>query len=88
MPPPMKLTREMVEGMGGLHSNHFQEFRHLCYNAFLHLRRHANLIVNLFSLMVDASIPDIAQEPEKVVRKVQVSCFWSVFCGFRLSFGE
>ncbi|KPJ11468.1 Phosphatidylinositol 3-kinase catalytic subunit type 3 [Papilio machaon] len=35
------------------------------------LRRHANLMLNLFSLMVDASVPDIALEPDKAVKKVQ-----------------
>lgn len=33
--------------------------------------RHANLMLNLFSLMVDASVPDIALEPDKAVKKVQ-----------------
>ena len=42
-----------------------------CYTAFLSLRRYANLILNLFSLMVDASVPDIALEPDKTVQKVQ-----------------
>merc|ERR550517_2248120 len=42
-----------------------------CYTAFLYLRRHANLILNLFGLMVEASVPDIALEPDKTVRKVQ-----------------
>ena len=32
--------------------------------------RSANLILNLFSLMVDANIPDIALEPDKTVKKV------------------
>lgn len=71
LPPPMKLSKEMVEAMGGVNSEHFQQFRKLCYTAFLHLRRHANLMLNLFSLMVDASVPDIALEPDKAVRKVQ-----------------
>ncbi|KAI1296923.1 Phosphatidylinositol 3-kinase catalytic subunit type 3 [Halotydeus destructor] len=70
-PPPMKLSREMVEGMGGVQSEHYQQFRKLCYTAFLHLRRHANLILNLFTLMVGATIPDIALEPDKTVKKVQ-----------------
>ena len=34
-------------------------------------RRHADVILHLFSLMVDANIPDIALEPDKTVRKVQ-----------------
>ncbi|XP_011493159.2 phosphatidylinositol 3-kinase catalytic subunit type 3 [Aedes aegypti] len=71
MPPPMKLSKEMVEAMGGLNSEYYQEFRKLCYTAFLHLRRHANVMLNLFGLMVDASIPDIALEPDKAVKKVE-----------------
>ncbi|XP_061769625.1 phosphatidylinositol 3-kinase catalytic subunit type 3 isoform X3 [Nerophis ophidion] len=71
LPPPMKLSKEMVEGMGGMQSEQYQEFRKQCYTAFLHLRRYSNLILNLFSLMVDANIPDIALEPDKTVRKVQ-----------------
>ena len=70
-PPPMKLSKEMVEGMGGTASEHYQAFRKQCFTAFLHLRRYANLILNLFSLMVDASVPDIALEPDKTVMKVQ-----------------
>lgn len=71
LPPPMKLSKEMVEAMGGVNSEHFHEFKKQCYTAFLHLRRHANLILNLFALMVDASVPDIALEPDKAVKKVQ-----------------
>lgn len=39
LPPPMKLSKEMVEAMGGPQSEHYQEFRKQCYTAFLHLRR-------------------------------------------------
>lgn len=70
-PPPMKLTREMVEAMGGTSSELYREFLNLSHTAFLHLRRHSNLILNLFSLMVDANVPDIALEPDKTVKKVQ-----------------
>lgn len=71
LPPPMKLSKEMIEGFGGVNSEHYQQFRRECYTAFLYLRRHANLILNLFGLMVDASVPDIALEPDKTVKKVQ-----------------
>ena len=37
---------------------------------FIYIFRSANLILNLFSLMVDANIPDIALEPDKTVKKV------------------
>ncbi|ESP05458.1 hypothetical protein LOTGIDRAFT_181298 [Lottia gigantea] len=71
LPPPMKLSKEMVEGMGGPNSKDFHDFKKHCYTAFLALRRSANLIMNLFSLMVNANIPDIALEPDKTVKKVQ-----------------
>ncbi|KAH3837707.1 hypothetical protein DPMN_111108 [Dreissena polymorpha] len=71
LPPPMKLSREMVEAMGGQTSDHYKDFKLHCFTAFLALRRSANLILNLFSLMVDANIPDIALEPDKTVKKVQ-----------------
>jgi phosphatidylinositol 3-kinase len=71
MPPPMKLSKEMIQAFGGINSEHYVEFKKECYTAFLSLRRYANLILNLFSLMVDASVPDIALEPDKTVQKVQ-----------------
>ncbi|XP_071110359.1 phosphatidylinositol 3-kinase catalytic subunit type 3-like [Haliotis cracherodii] len=71
MPPPMRLSKEMVEAMGGTNSEHFYDFKKHCYTAFLALRRSANLFLNLFSLLVDANIPDIALEPDKTVKKVQ-----------------
>ena len=37
--------------------------------------RSANLILNLFSLMLDAGVPDIALEPDKTVQKVLVYTF-------------
>lgn len=39
LPPPMKLSKEMVDAMGGATSDHFADFKQLCYTAFLHLRR-------------------------------------------------
>lgn len=39
LPPPMKLTKEMVDLMGGTNSDGFLDFKKLCYTAFLHLRR-------------------------------------------------
>ncbi|CAH1797509.1 unnamed protein product [Owenia fusiformis] len=71
MPSPMRLSKEMIEAMGGMNSEHFLDFKKLCYTAFLALRRSANLILNLFSLMIDANVPDIALEPDKTVKKVQ-----------------
>ncbi|KAH6583343.1 hypothetical protein BASA61_007522 [Batrachochytrium salamandrivorans] len=70
-PPPMKLCKEMVEAMGGAMSPNYQKFKSYIFIAFNSLRKSANLILNLFSLMVNANIPDIAIEPDKAVWKVQ-----------------
>ena len=67
----MKLCKEMIEAMGGANSRHYSKFRQYCYTAFTTLRRNANLILNLFALMVDANVPDIKIEPDKAVIKVQ-----------------
>ena len=74
--PVVKWTKDMADGMGGKtgldnkENKEYEDFKKYCCNAFLHLRRHASLIINLFSLMVDANIPDIALEPDKTVKKV------------------
>src|SRR5688572_28645928 len=70
-PAPMKITKEMVEAMGGFNSVHYQSFKSYCFTAYNILRKSANLILNLFGLMVDANIPDIKAEPDKAVWKVQ-----------------
>ncbi|GMT28196.1 hypothetical protein PFISCL1PPCAC_19493, partial [Pristionchus fissidentatus] len=71
LPPPMKLTSEMIAAMGGQNSDQWKRFVSFCDQAFQILRRHANLILNLFSLMLDAGIPDIALERDKAVAKVE-----------------
>uniref|UniRef100_A0A0N5AFY1 Phosphatidylinositol 3-kinase catalytic subunit type 3 n=1 Tax=Syphacia muris TaxID=451379 RepID=A0A0N5AFY1_9BILA len=71
LPPLMKLTSDMINAMGGTQSPYYQEFRTLCLSAFSILRRQANLILNLFTLMLDADIPDIAIEKEKAVQKIE-----------------
>lgn len=43
----------------------------MCNMLVFHFLRYSNLILNLFSLMVDANIPDIALEPDKTVKKVR-----------------
>ncbi|EHL00182.1 putative Phosphatidylinositol 3-kinase vps34 [Glarea lozoyensis 74030] len=70
-PPAMKLCAEMIDGMGGSSSDQYKQFKQYCYTAFNSLRKHSNLILNLFSLMVDANIQDIKLEPDRVVFKVK-----------------
>ncbi|RDL41533.1 putative 1-phosphatidylinositol 3-kinase [Venustampulla echinocandica] len=69
--PAMKLCKEMVDGMGGPSSEQYRQFKQYCFTAYTTLRKSSNLILNLFSLMVDANIPDIKLEPDKVVLKVK-----------------
>ena len=69
--PQMKLCKEMVEGMGSSTSSHYSAFKSYCFTAYTTLRKSSNLILNLFSLMVDANIPDIKVEPGRVVEKVR-----------------
>ena len=69
--PQMKLCKEMVEGMGSSTSPHYAAFKSYCFTAYTTLRKSSNLILNLFSLMVDANIPDIKVEPQHVVEKVR-----------------
>ncbi|KAG2378562.1 hypothetical protein C9374_008201 [Naegleria lovaniensis] len=58
-PPPMKLSADMILGMGGAHSDRYKNFIKLCCNAFNILRAHSRIILNLLILMVDANIPHI-----------------------------
>jgi phosphatidylinositol 3-kinase len=71
-PPPFKLTYQMVEAMGGEASEEYEQFKSYCCSCFIILRKNANLILNLFSLMVDGDIPGIADlGGEKSILKVQ-----------------
>jgi phosphatidylinositol 3-kinase len=69
--PAMKLCKEMVDGMGGSSSPQYAQFKQYCFTTYTTLRKSSNLILNLFSLMVNANIPDIKLEPDKVVLKVK-----------------
>ena len=76
MAPLMKLSREMVEGMGGSAPNtsqsQFEVFRQYCFTAYTTLRRSSSLILNLFALMQDAQIPGLMFfGGEQSVRKVE-----------------
>lgn len=70
-PPPMKLCKEMVEAMGGTESEYFGKFKTYCCEAYNILRKSVVLILNLFSLMADANIPDISQDCEKALLKLE-----------------
>lgn len=69
--PAMKLSKEMVDCMGGTNSEQYRQFKQYCFLSYTALRKSSNLLLNLFSLMVDANIPDIKLEPDKAVMKVK-----------------
>ena len=52
---PFKLTTEMVEVTGGIHSGLFAEFVRLFVSGFLALQLHSDKIVNLVEIMAEHS---------------------------------
>jgi phosphatidylinositol 3-kinase len=74
LPPPFRLTREMVDGMGGTESSEYSRFCSLACQAYNTLRKHAGLILNLLHLMSDAGIADLSNSPiadaEGIISKV------------------
>lgn len=72
-PPPFRLTRAMVEAMGGMDSEYYHSFKTYCCQAFNWLRKSAFLILNLLSLMRDANIPDMSihSKPDEVLKLLE-----------------
>ena len=53
-------TKHFETVLGGQDAGgRFRQFEELCCRAFLVLRRHVNLMLALFSLMVDCGIPEL-----------------------------
>ena len=64
--PPVRITRSMIDAMGRAG---YDRFERLSQEAFLALRKHMDLLLNLVRLMVDAGIPDLSvhQRPSDVL---------------------
>lgn len=58
-PVAMRITQEMIKGMGGAQSENYGKFQGFCCQAFLELRKRASLLINLLRLMLDAGIHDL-----------------------------
>jgi phosphatidylinositol 3-kinase len=58
-PPPMKLCKEMVEGLGGRKGSYYHEFRDFCCVVYNLLRRHSEIFVKMLVLMEPANMKDI-----------------------------
>ncbi|KAL3315094.1 Phosphatidylinositol 3-kinase catalytic subunit type 3 [Cichlidogyrus casuarinus] len=61
----VRLTVQMLEGMGDPESPQMTNFWRYCQTAFVHLRNHANELITMFELVVDAGIPHIQIDPVK-----------------------
>merc|ERR1719188_2884908 len=70
-PPPMRICKEMVEGMGGFSSPGYQSFKSKCCQAYKILRRNSKLIINLLYLMIDSGIKDLSGDPQFAILKVE-----------------
>ena len=59
---PMRITEDMVNGMGGRDSDNYAKFLSLAGAAFVALRRHGNVrvILTLVRLMVPSALPDVS----------------------------
>lgn len=68
---PMRICKEMVEGMGGNNSPGHQAFQSQCCQAYKILRRHSKLILNLLYLMTDSGIKDLCGDPMFAILKVE-----------------
>jgi len=66
--PPIRICKEMIEGMGGNTHPKYELFKKKCVESFLYLRNYQRLILNLFHLMIHAGIKDLNfNEHERVL---------------------
>jgi len=69
--PAIKLTQEMIDGMGGAESIYYQKFLRRCREAYGIVRKHASLYLNLLDLMRDANIPNMGPDPDQTIQRVR-----------------
>ena len=68
---PIRLTKDMVDTMGGRGSKGFDKFVSHCSQAYRVLRANASLILNLLHLMKDSNIDNLFDDHETVVQIVR-----------------
>ena len=61
---PFVLTPEFVEVMGGMKSETFKTFVSLCCKAYNIVRKHGNLLIALYSIMLETGIPRLNREKD------------------------
>jgi phosphatidylinositol 3-kinase len=64
----MRITEDMVNGMGGKDSDNFAKFLSLAGAAFVSLRQHGSvrILMTLLQSMTEAFIPDISKNQDPV----------------------
>lgn len=55
--PHIRMNESMIEGMGGRDSSHYKQFKSLCAEVFICLRRHISLFFNLLLVLAKADPP-------------------------------
>jgi phosphatidylinositol 3-kinase len=71
LPPKVRITKEMIDAMDGMNSPHYKQFISYCFQAYSILRKNANLFLNLLSLMCASGIPDLTNDFDNTMSKVQ-----------------
>ncbi|EDQ90489.1 PI3K-CA gamma [Monosiga brevicollis MX1] len=61
---PFVLTPDFVFVIGGQESREFDGFIKICVQAYLVLRRHAQLLISLFAMMLSTGIPELQHETD------------------------
>lgn len=56
---PFVFTKQFAHALGGTSSRMFQTFEQLCMDAYNVVRKHANHLIMLFSLMISCGIPEL-----------------------------
>ena len=62
---PFKFTPQYADVFGGETDPRYKEFQDICCTAYFQLRRHSDLFISLFGLMLSTGIPEL-QSPEDI----------------------
>lgn len=57
--PPIRINEDIINGMGGMESDGYKDFKEKATKAFLVLRQHRHFLLDVVMAMVDSSIPNI-----------------------------
>lgn len=77
--PCHRLTKEMIDAMGGPAHLNYQRFCKYCCQAFNVLRRSTNVVLSLIMLMRDAGVEALRGSREQTDTTVAKVCVLNVF---------